>query len=326
MTTSEQLVEQKPESNSNITKTGYRILLLFKLLVESPRSRKEINEEFEKDPVLKKGISNDTITNIVNALKKSGCVIKRPDISTQYRYILKKHPFTTEISSKALIGLQTIRDGITSFSDWQLLCKINRLYAKFSNYALSEKDTELLLNEHPLKNIDSSILEQLVKFCETKQLIKITYKSPLYGTERLTFIPDFISFENKVTYLWGYNLRYKSIGYLRIDRIKNLKEAFVADAGIIFEQYTSSILKVTYKLSGFSKIAFEPNRFEQIIIENKDYIVVESKVFNKFNFFQRLLAFGTDCKVLTPKSYVEEFLLELKNIKESYTNERQENS
>lgn len=321
MTISERPLEQKPESNSNITKTGYRILLLFKLLSEAPRSRKEINEEFIKDPVLKRGISNDTITNIVNALKKSGCSIKRPDISTKYRYILLKHPFTIEISEKALLGLQTIREGITSFSDWQLLRKINKLYAKFANFTLNEEHTNILLNEHPLKNIDNSILEQLVKFCETKQILKINYNSPLYGKERLIFIPEFITFENKVAYLWGYNLRYKSIGYLRIDRIKGLKEMMLPNSKSILEQYASSILTVTYKLSGFSKIAYTPNRLENVIIENKEYIVIEAKVFNKFNFVQRLLAYGTDCKILTPKSFVEEFLLELKNIKESYSNE-----
>lgn len=319
-------LEQKSESNSNISKTGYRILLLFKLLFESPRSRMEIDKEFEKDDVLKKGISYDTITNIVKALRKSGCIVKRPNIGTGYKYILEKHPFTTEISEKALEGLQKIRDGITSFSDWQLLCKINRLYEKFANFTMNEKHADLLLYNHPLKNVDINLLEELVKHCESKQLLKITYTSPIFGTERLTFIPDFISFENNVTYLWGYNLRYQAIGYLRLDRIKSLKKTFCVNTNSILEQYESCILTVTYKLTGFAKLAYEPTRFEHIIIENPDYIVVEAKVFNKFNFLQRLLSFGLDCKILTPRSYIEEYLLALQNIRETYTNEKQKNS
>lgn len=319
-------LEQQSESNSNISKTGYRILLLFKLLFDSPRSRMEIDKEFEKDDVLKKGISYDTITNIVKALRKCGCIVKRPNIATRYKYILEKHPFTTEISEKALEGLQKIREGITSFSDWQLLCKINRLYEKFANFTLDETQADMLLNNHPLKNVDINMLEKLVKYCESKQLLKIAYLSPMFGLERLIFIPDFIAFENNVTYVWGYNLRYKSIGYLRLDRIKRMKKTFCVKTKSILEQYESSILTVTYRLTGFAKLAFEPTRFEQVIIENPDYIVVEAKVYNKFNFLQRLFAFGTDCKLLTPKSYIEEFLLELRNIKDTYTNEKQEDS
>ncbi len=311
-------LEQKSETNSNISKTGYRIILLFKLLFSSPRTRMEIDREFEEDCVLRKGISYDTITNIVKALRKSGCVIKRPNIATGYKYVLEKHPFTTEISDKALDGLLKIREGITSFSDWQLLCKINRLYEKFAKFSIDEEQTEQLLHNHPLRDVDEELLEELAGYCETKQILKITYKSPLYGTERLTFIADFISFENNVTYLWGYNLRYKTVGYLRLDRIKSLKKIFYVNAKSILEQYESSILTVTYRLTGFAKLAFEPTRFEHVVIENQDYIVVEAKVFNKFNFTQRLLSFGLDCKILTPRSYIEEYLLELQNIKETY--------
>lgn len=314
---------QKIENCPNITKTGYRILLLFKLLLESPRSRQDINEAFEKDPVLQKGISNDTITNIVRALRESGCIIKRPDISTQYKYVLIKHPFSTEISENVLNGLQKIREGITSFANWQLLYKTNRLYEKFSVFTVKNEDTETLLHRHALKKVDENFVKQLVKYCETKQILKVKYRSKFYNTECTIFIPDFVMFENMVMYLWGYNLRYKNIGYLRIDRLKSVSPIFFSNAKLILEQYKSDILTVTYKLTGFSRNTYTPGRFERIIIENKDYIVVEAKVLSKFNFLQRIISFGTDCRLLTPQSYVHEFLLELKNVKALYTNEKQ---
>lgn len=318
--------EQNTECNLNISKTGYRVLLLFKLLQERPRSRAEIEEAFAKDAILQKGVSHDSITNIVRALRKCGCVIKRPNISTQYKYVLEKHPFTTELNEKALDGLQKLRDGIASFGDWQLLYKVNKLYEVFAKFALNPKFARVLLRNHALRNIDYKILKKLVSYCGAKQTLRIKYISPVLGSETLTFIPDYVAFENNIMYLWGYNLRYKSIGYLRLDRIKRLKTTFYVNAMSVLDLNKSNALKVTYRLTGFSKLAFEPTRFEHVVIENPNFIVVEATAYNKFNLIQRLLSFGAECKVLTPSQFVEEYIMELKNIREIYRHEKQKNS
>lgn len=307
-----------PDLRINISKSGYRILLLLNLLMESPKSKQEINEAFKNDRFIHKGVSEDTITNTVNALRKTGCVIDKPNINTNYKYILKNHPFKTGISVQTLEALQKIRNGIASFSDWQLLKKVNNLYAKFAEYTHDEDSAKKLLYDHPLKDVSYEILDELTKHCIDRQILKIDYISPIFSSEELIFIPDFIAMENNVLQLWGYNFKYKDIGYLRIDRIRKVEVADFHNPQKILNQYEKSILTVSYKLTGYSMLAFQSNRFERIVIENENYLVIEAKVYNKFNFYQRIISYGTDCKILSPESYIEEFIIELKRIKECY--------
>jgi predicted DNA-binding transcriptional regulator YafY len=152
--------------------------------------------------------------------------------------------------------------------------------------------------------------------------LQITYYSPENGEERLEFIPNYISLENKKLYLWGYNKKYNNHSYLRIDRIRkiNLIDFFSQEKTQIPACCGGIIVK--YRLKGLSALLYIDNPNEIIIEKNQEpeySITIKETVNNKFNFFQKVLSYGTDCKILSPKEIQIDFLNTLKKIKSEYT-------
>ena len=70
---------------SLINLTGIRLLVLFSLLLESPKSAEEISEYFEQNNYPKENFSIDTLRNDINALKYAGCSITRADKSNHFK-------------------------------------------------------------------------------------------------------------------------------------------------------------------------------------------------------------------------------------------------
>jgi predicted DNA-binding transcriptional regulator YafY len=291
-------------------------------LLKSPKTRDELLDCLKKDIILKNECSKDSITNTINALRKVGCVISRPSLRTKNKYILKSHPFTKTLSKENIDALLTLRESITSLGDWQLLININNLYKKIANITTDKDSYEQLVYNHVLKNINLKILQELLISINLQKNLQITYYSPENGEERLEFIPNYISLENKKLYAWGYNKKYNNHSYLRIDRIRkiNLIDFFSQEKTQIPACCGGIIVK--YRLKGLSALLYIDNPNE-IIIEKKqepEYsITIKETVNNKFNFFQKILSYGTDCKILSPKEIQIDFLNTLKKIKSEYT-------
>jgi predicted DNA-binding transcriptional regulator YafY len=291
-------------------------------LLKSPKTRDELLDCLKKDIILKNECSKDSITNTINALRKVGCVISRPSLRTKNKYILKSHPFTKTLSKENIDALLTLRESITSLGDWQLLININNLYKKIANITTDKDSYEQLVYNHVLKNINLKILQELLISINLQKNLQITYYSPENGEERLEFIPNYISLENKKLYLWGYNKKYNNHSYLRIDRIRkiNLIDFFSQEKTQIPACCGGIIVK--YRLKGLSALLYIDNPNETIIEKNQEpefSITIKETVNNKFNFFQKVLSYGTDCKILSPKEIQIDFLNTLKKIKSEYT-------
>ena len=307
----------------NISKTGYRALYLFMELLKSPKTRDELLACLKKEPILKNECSKDSITNTINALRKVGCVISRPSSRTENKYILRTHPFTKTLTKENVDALLTLRESITCLGDWQLLININNLYRKIAELTTDQTSCEMLIYNHALKNINLKILQELLISINLKKDLKITYYSPENGEETLEFTPNYISLENKKLYIWGYNKKYQNNSYLRIDRIRKINLIdFFSQEKVETPQNKDEII-IKYQLKGLRALLYTDNPNETIIKTQKcpEYsIVIEETVSNNFNFFQKVLAYGTDCKILSPDNIKTDFLELLKKIKSEYTN------
>lgn len=218
--------------DNNISKTGYRALFVLMKLLKKPYSREELALECQSDPIIKKDLSKDTVTYTINTLKKAGCIISRPSVKTDNKYVLKYHPFNTLLTAEHVDALQALRESVASLGDWELLIYLNNLYAKIARIAPDNETKELLIYKHPLTVVE-------------------------------------------------------------------------------------------FMLKGYSAIMYTDNEHEIIIKEDKDSeypLTIRAEVSNKFNFYQRILSFGTDCKILSPQSVKDDILAELKNIKARYQN------
>ena len=79
---------------------------------------------------------------------------------------------------------------------------------------------------------------------------------------------------------------------------------------------------VEYELVGNSAKNFIPKDEETIIYKDEKRIVVKSNVINKFNFFQRIISFAQECKILSPENMKAEYINHVNEIIGVYKNEK----
>lgn len=318
-------IQNKYKQITNITRTGYRALFLLKKLSEIPLTREEIIQLLQKDSIINKDLSKDTITYTINTLKKAGCVISRPTKKTNHKYILKSHPFNIRLKPVHVKALQSLRDTFATYEEWELLLYLSNLYIKLAKIAPDEESANIFRFKHPFKNIDLNIMNTLALYARAGKKAVLLYESPVHGIETLEFCPEFFTLERKNIYVWGYNLKYDTTGYLKIDHIKDIVSNIYSAPKAPENSFQKTPVNVKYILRGESASLYIPNEYEVLLKKenSKDPVItVRAEVSNKFNFYQRILSYGTDCTILEPEQIKDEFIKILKSIKAGYNNDR----
>ena len=82
--------------------TGFKSLLVFSLLLESPKSYLEIKDYFEKHEYIKESISIDTLRVYLTSLRMAGCEIIRAKKTEGSRYRMVSHPFEIALSQEQI--------------------------------------------------------------------------------------------------------------------------------------------------------------------------------------------------------------------------------
>lgn len=319
------LAKKSPNAENNLSKTGYRALFLLLKLIEGPKTTEELISLVSVDPILKNDISKDTITVTINTLRKAGCVITRPTWKSGSKYILKAHPFVAKLTKENINTLQTLRKSISTLGDWQLLILVNKFYAKIAHLAPDDESRDLLLYKHDLKDVNYQVLNELILYCKLKKTINFCYDCPEHGREDIDFAPEKITFENEKLYVWGYHQKHGKVCFLRVDKISQI--CLLTDINFEEKSYLpdKSTGCITYKLKGYSAMMYGENNNEIIICcdSKSEYpLTIKAYIENQFNFFQRILSYGTDCVISAPESAKRDFMQVLKNIKEDYINEK----
>ncbi|MBQ8887471.1 MAG: WYL domain-containing protein [Candidatus Gastranaerophilales bacterium] len=296
-----------------ISLTGYRILIILKALMEKSRTIDELVQIIEKNKIINKVTSKDTIRIDLNTLKRAGCKISRPSKANNYKYELLSHPFTFKLSDKELRVLLRLRDKLTQEMEWQDVLIFNELYSKIASVTFNEELINEIENTKPLINVDVNILEEFSSPLIIGKKVQIIYNSPKFGKEELDIVPQKVSFENGKLYLWCYSYKYKMNSLLNIERI--VKINFV-DISKTIE--TKASYDVTYSIVGNALKTFEPKEFEEIIEKTKDSIKVLAHVENEFYFVQRLLLFGKDFKIISPDFFKEKLINKIKLMQKGY--------
>ena len=85
--------------NTNIMSlTGYRTLIIYFSLLESPKTIDEINDILFNDKYIREKFSADTIRNYINSLRSAGCEITKATKSNNNKFTLVKNPCEFKIS------------------------------------------------------------------------------------------------------------------------------------------------------------------------------------------------------------------------------------
>ena len=302
----------------NISLTALRIIYIFNMLLKSPCDDKEINLKLKEKIEDSRELSKDTICIYLHTLRLLGCVISRPTRTNNFKYVMLLHPFKFHLTKKEVETLMELRKYVSSLGEWKTAVEIDDLFDTISAHLnpstkklFHSTQKSFLRREITADNFFQDI-KQLEKYCKQSKTLTLLYNSPESGEKNIILTAEKITMENGAFYIWGYNEDMATTMYLRLDRILDIKSVSMRNNKIKPKYFT-----VKYKLQGKSACAvlFE----EDFIVEKKENeIIIESKVRNKFRFFQKILSYGNECTILEPQEIKEELADKLKNMLRLY--------
>lgn len=292
--------------------TGYRTLVLLKMLIESPKSTEEINNYFFNDQYIKEKFSNDTLRIYINSLRLIGCDITRADKSNNNKYELISHPFDLDIQKPQIKAISKLYKNIYDKIELKKVIEMENLFTKIASAIKNEKTKETLLNITMLKNIDKSILNELTIHCKNKNQITFQHKSPKSGYKEIEIIADKLAFRSEKLYMFGYSITHSEYSFYRVDRIQKV-------FSIKIKQDSKEVpqIKVTYELETGNR-TYTPENNEKIIAKTGTKTTIEIISANKFSLMQKFLYNAKDCKIISPQNFKNELINKLKLMKEGY--------
>ncbi len=313
MLNSLRLEDIKPEL---INLTGVRLLVLFSLLLDSPKTAEEISDYFEKNNYPKSIFSIDTLRNDMNALRSAGCKISRADKSNNFQYKLLSHPFEMTITMDLAKSFEKLYNNIYSRLPIQQLLLIENLFETISKYALDIETAEYLNGISLLKRLNKDILNDLVKAKNCKNKISFVYNSPNTGKQDIEFYVNNFEFRSKKLYIDGYCPNFKDNSFLLVSKITS-PIMFHLEKGLIQDLTKTVVLE----LKNASFLNYQPVENETVIEKNNNSLRVEYKSDNDFKLMQKILAYGPDCTVISPEEVRQSVKEKLKSMLEVYKND-----
>lgn len=297
---------------NQISLTGVRAIALIGLLIMAPRSIEEIKKAFVDMNIMDKTQSNDILRIDLNTVKAMGCEISRSSKSTQYKYVLKKHPFSLPVTLDDYKILKRVYDKIKYNADIHTLIKYDNLFKKIAAFIFDNELKEAFLGISVLKQFKIDFLEELISDCSSEKTLELMYKKlASEQASRKEIIAQKIVFNNDKIYLYGYDINKKDSIVLNIKNIVSVLSKKLTDNNIKSKQ-----LKIKFFMKDFGT---DSPTDEENIIEIKDNgYLVEGHYFNDFLATQRILSFGTNCTVIEPLDFKNNIISKLKEMRKVY--------
>lgn len=293
--------------------TAFKTLLIFSLLIEAPRSYQDIIDYFESHDFINEKIAIDTLRVYINSLKRAGCVITKTKRAEGSKFVLVSHPFELTITDEQIKSLSKIYKGISKTLDISELILLEKFLRKLDANIKNEKLTNTLAKVSILSGLNVKLLEDLFSCCRRKNQIVLSYNSPRSSNTKVEIICEKLGLENGKLYLYGTNLKHKQSSYFPVSRIICIDEIKL----IKTEDIKLEELIVRYEIkSDYPELQLK--EFEKLISTDNNKTIIEATHSNKFVLTQRILSFGSECKVLEPKSFVNEIVDTLKTMRAGY--------
>lgn len=293
--------------------TGFKSLVVFSLLLEGPKSYKEICEYFKNHEYIREPISIDTLRVYLTSLRMVGCDIVRMRKAEGSKYKLVAHPFRLSIDDEQIKSIMKVYKAVSKNIELHELIILEKFLIKITerinNSGLKAAHEKVSL----FNGIDPDLLEQLLKHCQNKDQITFLYNSPRSGLKEIEVVTDKIELNNNKFYLYGTGLEYNQYGYFPVSRIKSVLDVkmFKSDLSHI------ETFSVGYEVKAdISELKLTDEEKIEEIKENS--VIIKNTTSNPFIVKQRVLSFGYSCKVLYPESFKKEIIETLKKMREGY--------
>lgn len=292
--------------------TAFKALLIFSLLLEAPRSYNDIIEYFANHDYINEKISIDTARVYINSLRMAGCVIEKTNRAEGSKFVLISHPFELEIPPEQIKVFAKIYKTVSKNISIEELIMLEKFLRKLCKNIKNPEFKQILDKISPLTGFNIKLLEDLLACCRKKNQITIEYNSPHSGIKAMEIICDKMDFENSKLYLYGTSIEYEQSTYLQVGRIIK-----ILDIKLIKNEININEIRALYTVNANSQeLQLKGN--ERIVSINNNQTLIEAISSNKFALKQRILSFGSACKVIEPSDLREEIIETLKQMRAGY--------
>lgn len=294
--------------------TGFKSLYFFSLLLEAPKSYNEVCEAFKKHEFIKESISIDTFRVYLTSLKRAGCQIVRIRKADGSKYKLVSHPFELSIDDEQIKVIAKVYKTISKNIDIDELIILDNFLQKLVNLINNKKLRETYEKISVFRDADIELVKTLSKHCANNDEVTFLYNSPRSGQKQIRILTDKISFSNNKLYLYGTSLEYKQYAYFPVSRIETVLNVALHKTDISdIKVYT-----VGYELKG-NDAEIRLGKDEKIIeVKDNNTVLVEFTSSNLFMIKQKILSYGSSCKVLYPDFVRQEIISTLKQMRAGY--------
>ena len=244
----------KPADKSELNQvslTGLRGIVLLGLLIEAPRSLKEIREIYTELNIFEPEHSDDILRIDINTLKASGCEITKANAKTGFKYRLLKHPFTLNILKDEINVIKKAYKKIKDSSNIELILKYDELFKKLAEYIDDSEAKETLRGLSVLKTFDTEFIQELIEDCRQNRTLRLSYRTPQAKDDSQKEVcAHRIVFQNDKIYLYGFDLIRKKSVVLNIKRIGAILARFSGSSKVVIEYTTVKFFLKNFGVTG----------------------------------------------------------------------------
>jgi len=266
--------------------SAYRLLYIYLLLCQHGQmTSEELFDKLQHQLATGQTYASETFQKYLQTLRTFGCRISRIDKQGQTLYRLEDHPLKMSSTPKEISALQVISTILSAQPIRDLYHQLCRLCDNVTVW--NDISTLTLPNA-------SREVEQFQQYCRDGQLLEIHYKDHDAVPVTLHVEPIEVVAGKKRIYLLGTELKSNKKIRCDLSRVYSHKQ--------LPSRSRSQAQKVvvTFRLTG--RLASNYRLYPGEIVSSREPdLIIQHKTDEVDQLLKRLLKYGTQCEVLTPK-------------------------
>ncbi len=296
------------KKSDKIFDAGLRVLEVLKNLLNENLKKVELIEKLKTKNSLECVYTQEAFVKYFNTLEALGFELER----IKNQYILMNALFKIDISTEERDLLEKVIIGSKAFYNKSTENNIRSAINKINKYISPQFSVEQLNNmfEKEVKHTNDIVQEKLVlsitNMIDDNQLVKIKYRKGKNIVEEAIVEFKEVITKNKKMYVICYCPSLGINKKINFDSIVEFHQLPKKSQG------TSYLNSVVFELNGRLVSAYKLKPLEKVINFSAKRIIISNSVEDKDALLRRLLKYGENCKIITPKSMQKE-LMELTN-------------
>lgn len=294
------------KSPKKFSDTSTRVLETLKILAKDNASINDIIKHFEKIDPNNRIYTNEVILKYINTLKVFGLkFIKQKD-----KYVLLNQPLQFDFTKKELETIYLLEKSVSLIPEERIQEETHKFLQELEK-RFSEGTKMLAHNviQPKMINLEFSYdkyakeIKEYEKYCIEGQKLKIIYKDANKSDISIVAEPNEIRYKKHNVYLSIYNPLSAQIQDIDFDDIIEIKQLPLRT------NPTNLLSTATFILKGPLAKSYTIHKEERLLQVKPDgSIVLLNQKEDKTALLRRLMRYGANCEIISPKSLREEMI------------------